>query len=232
MAVALSVLGGLWAVAGGQPAGDGIFDPFEAANRRLFAFNRDIERQVLRPAVAAYRDSLPDPVRAAVGNGLHTLRTPYILVNDILQGEGNRAGETVARFCVNAVLGLGVLDAATALGVPPPHNTDFAHTLAAWGVPPGPYLVVPFLGPATAREAIGLTVGFIADPLNIYWRIADLAYLPYLRSTLATIDARSRIDDMLASVARRSLDDYAVIRSMYLQARGDGEDATGDGTTP
>jgi phospholipid-binding lipoprotein MlaA len=230
MAVVLGVLGGLWTIAGGQSAGAGIFDPFEAANRRLFAFNRDVEGQLLRPAVTAYRDSLPEPVRIAVGNGLHTLRAPYIFVNDMLQGEGDRAGEMVARFCVNAVLGLGIFDAATALGLPPPHNTDFARTLAAWGVPAGPYLIVPFLGPTTTREALGLTVGFIADPLNVYWRIAGLAYLPYLRSTLATADARSRLDDMLASVARRSLDDYAVIRSMYLQARGDGEeDASGSG---
>jgi phospholipid-binding lipoprotein MlaA len=233
MTVVLGVLGGLWTVAGSQSAGDGgIFDPFEAANRRLFAFNRDVDGAVLRPAIVTYRAVLTDRVRAVVENGLYTLRAPYIFVNDVLQGKPDRAGETIARFCVNAALGLGVFDAATALGLPPPHNTDFARTLAAWGVPAGPYLVVPFLGPTTAREAIGLTVGFVVDPLNVYWRIADLAYLPYLRSTLATVDARSRVDDTLANVARRSLDGYAVIRSMYLQARGGEDDATGTGYRP
>ncbi|MEK7246697.1 MAG: VacJ family lipoprotein, partial [Pseudomonadota bacterium] len=133
-----------------------INDPIEPANRVIFAFNRAIDAAILKPLAKIYRDFTPKIFQDAVGNILANLRAPVVLANDVLQGEGKRAGNTLARFVVNSTVGLGgMIDAASEMGVPR-HAEDFGQTLAVWGVPEGPYLMLPLFGPSNPRDLVGL----------------------------------------------------------------------------
>src|SRR5579872_6160975 len=116
-------------------------DPLEPVNRGIFAFNLAADDYVIRPVAQAYHDVLPQPVRDGVHNFLTNLRSPVIMFNDALQGQGKLAGDTFARLWVNTILGLGgVLDVASQIGIPF-HDADFGQTFGVWGIPDGPYLV-------------------------------------------------------------------------------------------
>ena len=126
-------------------------DPFERANRAVLNFNFKVDRFALKPAAKAYA-KLPNPVRSGVGNFFSNLSAPITIVNDLLQGKVAQAGRDTGRFVVNTFVGvLGLVDAASALGLHE-HDEDFGQTLAVWGVPPGPYLVLPLLGPSNLRD--------------------------------------------------------------------------------
>jgi phospholipid-binding lipoprotein MlaA len=196
-------------------------DPFENANRKIFEFNQFVDRHAIVPVAKAYRAALPDPVRDSVRDFLNNLREPLVFVNDTLQGQFDRAGKDVARFVVNSTIGMGgTVDVMGRWGVPY-HEEDLGITLGTWGVPEGPYLVVPILGPSTPRDLGGQVAEGFGDPWN---RIVTgdpwtLYWIPIARGVVSGIDQRSRYIDTLADIERTSLDYYATIRSLYRQRR-------------
>ena len=137
-------------------AGEDFHDPFEDTNRKIFDFNQVVDRHVLAPVAKAYRSSLPEPVRNSLRDFLNNLQAPLIFANDTLQGDFGRAKDTVVRFVLNSTLGMaGLVDVAGRWGIPY-HEQDLGMTLGVWGIPEGPYIVVPILGPSDLRDLGGL----------------------------------------------------------------------------
>jgi phospholipid-binding lipoprotein MlaA len=196
-------------------------DPLEDINRKTFEFNQVVDRNVLVPVAKAYRTALPDPVRDSLRDFLNNLREPLVFVNDALQGQFARAGTTVGRFVVNSTIGMGgLVDVAGRWGTPF-HEEDLGLTLGVWGIPEGPYVVVPVLGPSTPRDLGGQVAEGFGDPWNLLvtgnpW---TLYWIPFVRGGVSGIDQRSRYIETLADIERTSLDYYATIRSLYRQRR-------------
>jgi phospholipid-binding lipoprotein MlaA len=196
-------------------------DPLEDTNRKIFEFNQVVDRNVLVPVAKAYRTALPDPVRDSLRDFLNNLREPLVFVNDTLQGEFGRAATTVGRFVINSTIGIGgVVDVAGRWGIPF-HEEDLGLTLGVWGVPEGPYLVVPILGPSTPRDLGAQVAEGFGDPWNnlVTGNPWTLYWIPFVRGGVAGIDQRSRYIETLADIERTSLDYYATIRSLYRQRR-------------
>ena len=142
-------------------------DPIEPTNRSVFALNNNLDKAILKPVAEAYSDSIPNAARLGIHNALNNLRTPVILLNDVLQGNLNRSLMTFMRFVINSTVGMfGLVDAASELGMAR-HIEDFGQTLAVWGVPSGSYLMLPVFGPSNSRDAVGLVMDFLTDPINI-----------------------------------------------------------------
>ena len=130
-------------------------DPLEPTNRVFFAINNGLDTVILKPAAQAYAYVVPDPVRNGIHNFLSNLGTPVQLGNDMLEGKPRRAGDTTMRFLINTTVGVfGIFDVAKGWGYPD-HDADFGMTLASWGVPEGPFLFLPVLGPSDPRDAVG-----------------------------------------------------------------------------
>lgn len=191
-------------------------DPIEPFNRKIFAFNMTLDTYVIKPVATAYRDYVPDQVRDGVENFLDNLRSPVILLNDVLQLQPQRAGETFGRFVANTILGVGgIFDVVDKV---PAHSEDFGQTLGYWGVPEGPYLMLPLLGPAPIRDGIGLGVDTLTDPFTI---LVNSTPVSFTRTFVRGIDTRSRNIKVLDEIERTSIDYYAAIRSLYRQRRDD-----------
>ena len=196
-------------------------DPFENTNRKIFEFNQFVDRNAIVPAAKAYRAALPDPVRDSVRDFLNNLREPLVFLNDALQGQFERAGKTVGRFVINSTIGMGgTVDVAGRWGTPF-HEEDLGLTLGSWGVPEGPYIVVPILGPSTPRDLGGQVAEGFGDPWNnlVTGNPWTLYWIPFARGGVSGIDQRSRYIETLADIERTSLDYYATIRSLYRQRR-------------
>ena len=181
-----------------------------------------VDRNVLVPVAKAYRTVLPDVVRDSLRDFLHNLRAPLIFANDALQGDFERAGETFARFTLNSTLGVGgLIDVAGRWGQLPYHEQDLGVTFGVWGVPEGPYLVVPVLGPSNPRDLSGQVAEGFGDPFNyiVTGNPYTLYWIPFVRGGVSGIDQRSRYIETLADIERTSLDYYATIRSLYRQRR-------------
>ncbi len=197
-------------------------DPWEKTNRDLYALNKGLDRYALKPVTKAYRATTPAPVRQMVSNGFGNISQPNSFLNALLQGKVKQAFRSLDRFLINTTIGFGGLaDIATDLGRPN-EPEDFGQTLAVWGVGSGPYLMVPILGPSTVRDLFGFGVDFVADP----FLIAETKVLhPTLleqtgQFTAQTIDVRSQLIDSGGDDALKgSLDDYATLKSAYLQRR-------------
>jgi phospholipid-binding lipoprotein MlaA len=197
-------------------------DPLEDTNRAIFDFNQVVDRNVLVPVAKAYRTVLPDPVRDSLRDFLRNLREPLIFANDALQGEFERAGQTFARFTLNSTLGVGgFIDVAGRWGELPYHEDDLGLTFGVWGIPEGPYLVIPILGPSTPRDLGGQVAEGFGDPFSrlVTGNPYTLYWIPFVRGGVAGIDQRSRYIETLADIERTSLDYYATIRSLYRQRR-------------
>jgi len=193
-------------------------DPYEATNREIFDLNQKIDHWTLRRAAENY-NKLPDPVRESVHNTLTNLDLPVTFVNDVLQGEPRRAGQTLLRFTANSTLGVaGLFDVASRMGIPE-HSEDFGQTLAVWGVGEGPYLVLPLFGPAPPRDAVGRAADVFFDP-SIYIRIKRHLMWALGREYLTLLDLRARNMETLDDIERNSLDFYAATRNLYRQYRG------------
>jgi phospholipid-binding lipoprotein MlaA len=205
-----------------QIQADDTNDPFEGSNRFFFGVNQVLDELLLRPVSVVYRAVLPDFARNGVRNFLNNLNSPVILANDLLQGETDRAGETILRFGVNSTIGIGgLIDVAKDLDHPY-HDEDFGQTLAVWGVNDGPYFYFPLMGPSSARDFTGFVVDRGLDPLTyVNWGDDDLEYVPVARTVLNVIDLRSRNIETLDDIERSSVDYYASIRSLYRQSRAD-----------
>ncbi len=197
-------------------------DPLEDFNRYIHEVNYAFDQLVFRPLAGMYRLAVPSLVRDSFRDFLDNLRGPVIFVNDLLQGEGERAGITLARFLTNSTLGLGgFIDTADLLFDLKFHDEDFGQTLALWGVGEGFYLVLPLFGPSNPRDAVGLAVDSFLDPWNSLLTAADIEYGPAARSIVNGLDLRARNIDTLDDIERTSIDYYATLRSLYRQRRAD-----------
>lgn len=203
--------------AGDDGAYDEVNDPFEPMNRAIFSFNQFADGLLFKPLALLYRTLLPPEVQDGIGGILETLRTPVTLANDLMQGEIDRAGETVGRFAINATAGIGgFFDVAALVGLDG-HYEDFGQTLAVWGSGEGMYLVLPIFGPSNPRDAIGIGVDTFLDPLTYYVDSEPLLY----RTVVRGINERASVIDALDEIERTSIDFYATMRSLYRQHRND-----------
>ncbi len=202
-------------------------DPFESFNRSMYSFNDTVDAAVLKPVATVYRDVTPEFARDGVNNFFGNLGEVWSFVNNSLQGQGQGAYNSVVRFTVNSVFGIGGLfDVASEAGIER-RKQDFGQTLGRWGVTTGPYLVLPLLGPATVRDAVALPVDWFGDPLG---SVNDIAVRNSLYG-LQLVNKRARLlraSDMLDSVA---LDKYSLVRDVYLRSRIGGASAN-DGRLP
>jgi len=205
-------------------------DPIEPFNRAMFAFNKQMDGMLLRPAAVIFKGVLPEPVQDGVHNFLSNLRGPVVLANDLLQWEMDRAGNTAGRFVINTTIGvLGVWDAAAYMGIEG-HSEDFGQTFGTWGVGEGFYLVLPFLGPSNPRDAVGLVTEYLADPVNMWIRNGDYEEMILVRAAVTGVDFRARNLQTIDELERTSLDYYVAVRSLYRQRRMD-EISNGKGTS-
>jgi phospholipid-binding lipoprotein MlaA len=197
-------------------------DPFEGGNRVMFGANQVLDKVLLRPVSVVYRGVLPDFAQDGVRNFMNNLHAPVIFANDLLQGETDRAGVTLARFGINSTIGLGGLfDVASEFDLPY-HDEDFGQTLGTWGLGEGPYLYFLVMGPTNVRDLTGFVVDRGLDPLTyVNWGDDELEYAPIARTALNVIDLRARNIDTLDEIERSSVDYYASIRSLYRQSRAD-----------
>ncbi|HEX9703185.1 MAG TPA: VacJ family lipoprotein [Rhodospirillales bacterium] len=196
-------------------------DPIEPTNRAIFEVNRGLDRAILKPVATIYRDQLPQFFQDRVNDVLNNLRSPLILLNDLLQGKIDRAIATFARFMVNTSWGLlGLNDIATAMGMEG-HDEDFGQTLAVWGVSEGPYVMLPLFGPSNPRDTVGIVVDFLTDPFNLWANNTDRSFAILSRAGSRAVDARAIHMEALDDIEKNSLDYYAAIRSLYRQRRAD-----------
>ena len=194
-------------------------DPLELLNRFTFAFNLALDTLVFQPVAATYRFVLPVKVRDSVRNAVRNLRSPLILINDVLQGEMERAETTLMRFLVNSTAGiLGLFDVADGMGYPY-HNEDFGQTLGAHGMSEGFYLVLPIFGPSNPRDGIGMLVDYYLDPMTYAAKAADATDYLIVRTVVEGIDKRARNIETIEDLKRDSIDFYARVRSLYRQSR-------------
>lgn len=200
------------------PTDGAVSDPWEGFNRSMFAVNDTLDGALIVPAAKAYRAVTHKKQRKGIRNFLANARSPIVFVNDILQGEFKRAGNTMGRFVVNTTIGFGGMgDPAERIGIPQ-HSEDFGQTLAVWGAPSGPYLVLPFFGPSTLRDGFGAGVDTAIDPLT--WVRTDAAQITrYSRAGATALSLREPLIEPLAQIEENSLDYYSSVRSFYLQSR-------------
>lgn len=194
-------------------------DPLEPTNRVFYAVNNGIDEVVLRPLAVGYRFAVPEVIRDHIHNVLTNLDNPVLLANDMMQGKPRRAGDTLMRFLVNSTIGVaGIFDVATGLGYPT-HDSDFGMTLALWGVPEGPFLYLPIIGPTDPRDATGYGVDIALDPATWLAASGVALDLNYARYGLELIDIRAGLLTDLDKVKEQALDPYATFRSLYRQHR-------------
>lgn len=190
-------------------------DPLEPLNRGIYKFNDVVDKAVLKPVATGYKESLPDPVRTAVGNFFSNLDDVLVLLNDLLQFKLDQAASDFSRLVWNTSVGIaGLFDVATPMDLPK-HNEDFGQTLGYWGIDNGPYLVLPFFGPSTLRDAVGTAVDFQFDP------VVQHTPVPERNSAFAvnTVDTRARLLDAEKVLDEAAIDRYVFLRDAYLQRR-------------
>jgi phospholipid-binding lipoprotein MlaA len=190
-------------------------DPWEGFNRAMFDFNEGLDRWVLEPVAKGYDFATPDELQRCIRNFFWNLRVPIQSVNGLLQGKPVQGASDVGRFTVNTTIGLaGFLDPATYFGLER-HEEDFGQTLGVWGVPNGPYLVIPLLGPSTVRDTGGLTVDAMLTPT---WYFLDAAVTVGSR-VVDTVNTRAIYLDEVERAREASVDFYSFVRSAYQQRR-------------
>jgi phospholipid-binding lipoprotein MlaA len=217
MLALVSVLSATRAVAADAPK-----DPLEHLNRATYAFNDALDRMLARPAAKAYKAVVPEKARQVVSNFLSNLSYPTVIVNDTLQAKFKDAGADTARFLTNTVVGVGGLfDPATHFGLPI-HDEDFGQTLGAWGVPAGPYLVLPFLGPSDFRDAPSKVVDHFTGG-DYYLRYTNSDALQSTKADYGLYGVRllDRRTELLATdeTLQQAFDPYAVMRNAYVARR-------------
>jgi phospholipid-binding lipoprotein MlaA len=194
-------------------------DPFEPANRVSYAITDGVDTYVLAPVARAYRYAVPNAIRRPIHNLLQNMTTPVLFVNDVVQTKPRRAGDTFMRFVINTTVGVGgVFDVASGWGYPE-HSTDFGQTMALWGIPSGPFLFLPLLGPSNPRDATGSGVDILFDPLTYAPSGYGLKTLNTVRYGLGVLDARTNVLDETDSIKKTALDPYATFRSLFRQNR-------------
>ncbi|MCH2189536.1 MAG: VacJ family lipoprotein [Gammaproteobacteria bacterium] len=190
-------------------------DPFEGANRSVYAFNTTADKYILRPVASGYDKALPEPAKKGVSNFLSNLSEPWNVVNSLLQGKVNRALGSTYRFAVNSTVGLlGLIDVAQGQGVEKTPE-DLGQTLAVWGVKPGPYLMLPFLGPTNFRDGLGRSVS------PAFYSIRDISNSTSTRIGLTALDIVNTRVGLLAvdEALEKQLDPYLFIKTAFENSR-------------
>lgn len=199
-------------------------DPFERENRAVYRFDERFDKYVVLPVAGFYLYYMPRPMRRSFHNVFVNFDLPVTFANDVLQGEFSRAGSTFGRFLLNTSVGLGgIVDVATPAGLPY-RPADFGQTLGRWGVPEGPFLVLPIIGPDPPRDLVGDAADLSLDPLlylppaeAFQWRILTAITL----RTASPFEAHARNIVLRQELERGSVDPYATMRSVYRQLRKD-----------
>jgi len=190
-------------------------DPYEGYNRAMFTFNEKVDKVVLKPVAKTYKKVTPSVVQTGVGNFFGNISDVWICANNLMQGKGEDAANDFSRVMINTTIGvLGIFDVASEAGIPK-HNEDFGQTLGKWGVGPGPYIVLPFFGPSTARDTVALPLDLYTDPWGhvypVRYRNAGTA--------VRIVHKRATLLDAEKLVKGAALDRYQFMRDAYLQRR-------------
>jgi phospholipid-binding lipoprotein MlaA len=222
--LALLVVAGGCATTGGNANPK---DPFEPFNRSVYQFNDTVDRYALKPVAQAYQKVVPEPLQLMVASFFANLDDLYTGANNLLQAKPKDAVVDFSRFVVNSTLGFaGVADVASAIGLPK-HNEDFGQTLGWWGVTSGPYLVIPFLGPSTVRDAPARGIDIWASPTDLLYDESvsgrNVSWGLRLTSARASLLEAERV------IQDAALDPYSLIRDGWLQRR---LNAVHDGNPP
>lgn len=195
------------------------YDPLQPLNAKIFWFNDKVDTHVLTPVATGWDRVAPRPVRQSISNFFTNLNTPIVAANDVLQGKVKDGAVDVGRFAVNTTVGvLGFLDPATRWGLEQ-HVEDFGQTLGRWGVPSGPYLVLPFLGPSDARDLLGMGVDSLMTVYPFFVDTWILAGAQAGARAIDTVNTRSLILKEVRDAKEAALDYYVFVRSAYLQRR-------------
>ena len=192
-------------------------DPYQGVNTSIFAFNEGVDTWVLEPVAKGWDFVMPGFVQTGIGNFFDNLRMIRTTLNDLIQGKPGRAGTDLGRFVINTTIGIvGLVDVATMMDIPH-YKEDFGQTFGVWGAGPGPYLVIPLLGPSSGRDLLGLPLDFVTVPTA------------YGISAIDVVNTRAEFLEEIAENRKTALDYYVFVRNAYLQARerqvADGEEA-------
>ena len=190
-------------------------DPLEGYNRAVFSFNDAVDRTVLKPTATAYKNVVPGFAQTGVNNFFGNLSDAWSMVNNLLQGKGEEGATDFGRVALNSTFGIfGVLDIASEAGMQK-HNEDFGQTLGKWGVPSGPYLMLPLLGPSTVRDTAALPADIAGDA----WKYKDPANWRNIGAGIRIVDKRASLLDASSLMEEAALDRYEFLRDGYLQRR-------------
>ncbi|MFZ6801083.1 MlaA family lipoprotein [Undibacterium sp. Di24W] len=190
-------------------------DPLEGLNRSVFNFNESLDANLLKPTAQVYQSVTPSIVQTAVGNFFSNAGDVWTAVNNVLQGNLVDGVNDFMRFAINTTMGIGgLIDVASAGGMPK-HRADFGQTLGVWGVPSGPFVVLPVLGASTLRDALATPIDFKGDIL--FSQTSGTAKIA--TSALKVIDKRASALDAVSLIEEAALDKYVFIRGAYLQRR-------------
>ncbi len=206
-----AALGGC-ATAPGRTSTD---DPWQGMNRSIYKFNDAVDRATLKPVARGYQKVTPQWFRTGVRNFFNHLETPWVMVNELLQGKPGLMAQQTCRFVLNSVVGLGgFIDVAGKLELSA-QNEDFGQTLAVWGAPSGPYIMLPFLGPSTVRDGFGRVPDYYGNPV----RYADLPW--ETETTLDVLDLVETREALLSveETLNQAYDRYGIMRDAWLQRR-------------
>lgn len=199
----------------GQVRAEDPRDPIEGFNRAVFAFNEGLDTVLIRPVAKGYEAVLPGPVRTGVSNFYNNIGDLFISVNSLLQGKPADAVGDAARFVFNSTFGIiGIFDVASEMGIEK-HEEDFGQTFGRWGAGPGPFLMLPIYGPRNVRDAAGLALDVVADP------VSNVEHVP-TRNTLTAVRLVNERAILLPAdkiIEEAALDKYSYIRDAYLQRR-------------
>lgn len=189
-------------------------DPFEPVNRELYEFNTEVDKVTLKPVAKVYDEQTPEWMKTSVSNFFYNLGLPWTIVNQLLQFKLKEAGQDTLRFAMNTTLGIGGLfDPAKDANLPR-HDEDLGQTLGYWGVPPGPYLMLPLLGPSHLRDVPSMVGERFLQPF--YWY--NYGSERWISLGISTVDKRAKLLP-LESTLERTYDPYAFVREAYSQRR-------------
>jgi phospholipid-binding lipoprotein MlaA len=224
-AATVMIAAGLWCgcgvlprssvAASATPADRSDHDPIEPFNRGIFWFNDHLDMYVLEPVAKGYDAITPKRVQQCLGNFFQNLRFPVVAVNDLLQAKPIATATDIGRFLVNTTVGLaGFFDPATGWGLES-HDEDFGQTLGYWGTPAGPYLVLPFWGPSSIRDGVGL----VGDSFGAVYPWLIPFYYSFGAQGVRVVNTRASVLSEVQQVREASLDYYTAVRSAYIQYR-------------
>ncbi len=193
-------------------------DPYEKLNRRSYKLFVFLDSKAIRPAAVFYAHAVPHVVRTGLHNAIQNVGEPVVFFNDVVQLHPKAAAQSLGRLAVNSTVGIaGLRDPATGFGIPY-HSNGFGTTLGRYGVPAGPFLFIPVLGPSDVRDLIGTGVDSLSSPLTWIRYTGDTA-INVSRTVVGGLDTRANADAQLKEVYATATDPYASLRSLYLQNR-------------